>query len=600
MMKFKEWLADLRSGIRWRIALPFVLFFLLAMAGLGIYLTNFVENSYLNDLRSKLQAEAVLLAEDLRPGFSGSTSRPDYDALAHQWASLLNGRVTIIDASGRVIGESHDDKNIMENHLDRPEVQQALSSGSGSSIRYSDTLGIDMMYVAVPVMVNGKAAGFVRVALPLSQVQANLAHIQRTLFEITLIVALLTVLLALWVAGRTTAPLRDLTQAANRLAAGNLQQVIIPSSSYREVGQLARAFNDMSLQLEERIQGLKAESSKLSSVLRQMTDGVILVGPDGKLRLINPAAERMFSVRAENVLEHSASEVLHYYQFIELLQQCQQTGSSQQASVELKSPKLSLQGVATPLGDGLPGSTLLLFQDFSQIRRLETVRRDFLSNISHELRTPLASLKALTETLKEGALEDPPAARHFLDSIETELDALTHMVSELLELTRIESGQVPLEIRPVSPLDLLIPAMERLRVQAERAGLELTLDCPISLPDVLADPPRMEQVLVNLLHNAIKFTPAGGKVSLSTRQLGNEVVFSVQDTGAGISSDDLPRIFERFYKADKARSRGGTGLGLAIARHLVEAHGGRIWAESIEGKGSTFSLTLPVASQSIR
>jgi two-component system phosphate regulon sensor histidine kinase PhoR len=255
---------------------------------------------------------------------------------------------------------------------------------------------------------------------------------------------------------------------------------------------------------------------------------------------------------------------------------------------------------------------MLLFQNLTQQRFLENVRRDFISNLSHELRTPLASLKALTETLQEGALEDPPAAQRFLQRMDAEVDALSQMVSELLELARIESGRVPLQMQPLSPGDVVSNAVERLSVQAERADLEIILDCPDDLPEIFADPPRLEQVLVNLLHNAIKFTPAGGKILLTTRVADasgmpppiypsetisrkSGVLFSVQDTGVGIPSDDLPRIFERFYKADRARSSGGTGLGLAIARHSVEAHGGRIWAESVEGQGSTFYFYIPLA-----
>jgi two-component system phosphate regulon sensor histidine kinase PhoR len=246
------------------------------------------------------------------------------------------------------------------------------------------------------------------------------------------------------------------------------------------------------------------------------------------------------------------------------------------------------------LETALPGQYLLLFQDLTRLRRLETVRRDFISNISHELRTPLASLKALTETLQGGALDDRPAAMRFLDRMVTELDALTHMVSELLELTRIESGQVPLEFQSVSPKELLEKALFRLGVQAERAQVHIELDCPENLPNVIADPPRLGQALVNLLHNAIKFTPEEGEISLSAKLENYSVIFSIKDTGIGIPVDDLPRIFERFYKADRARASGGTGLGLAITRHIVEAHGGRIWATSIEGRGSKFSFSIPI------
>jgi two-component system phosphate regulon sensor histidine kinase PhoR len=229
------------------------------------------------------------------------------------------------------------------------------------------------------------------------------------------------------------------------------------------------------------------------------------------------------------------------------------------------------------------------------------MRRDFVSNISHELRTPLASLKALAETLQETITDDPPAAQRFVQHVETEVDSLSLMVSELLELQRIESGRVPLQFKETYPRSILNSAAERIRLQAERASLELAIDCPQDLPAVLVDPPRIEQVLVNLLHNAIKFTPQGGMVTLSARlrqngAAGPDVLFSIQDTGVDISTDDLPRIFERFYKADRSRSGGGTGLGLAIARHLVEAHGGKIWAESVVNQGSTFYFYLPVFS----
>ena len=230
------------------------------------------------------------------------------------------------------------------------------------------------------------------------------------------------------------------------------------------------------------------------------------------------------------------------------------------------------------------------------IRRLESVRRDFVSNVSHELRTPLASLKALTETLQEGALEDPPAARRFLLRMDDEIDNLTQLVHELLELSRIESGKVPLEQRATRPDELLGLVAERMQIQAARVGLALRVECPADLPLVSADMTRMEQVLVNLVHNAIKFTPKG-EIFLSAYRENRSVVFFVRDTGVGISSEDLPRIFERFFKADRSRSGGGTGLGLSIARHVVEAHGGRMWVDSQPGQGSVFSFCLPFFSQ---
>jgi two-component system phosphate regulon sensor histidine kinase PhoR len=281
---------------------------------------------------------------------------------------------------------------------------------------------------------------------------------------------------------------------------------------------------------------------------------------------------------------------------IETWQSSRETGEIREESVELPARKRFLQLVVLP--DRQAGGSLLLVQDLTRVRRLETVRRDFISNISHELRTPLASLKALTETLRDGALEDPKAASRFLSRIETEVDALTQMATELLELSRIESGQVPLEFKAVPAAGLLLSAAERMRAQVERAGLILRLDTAQDMTEVQADQPRLEQVLVNLIHNAVKFTRPGGEVILAAHTEADFVRFSVRDTGEGIPADDLERIFERFYKADRARSGGGTGLGLSISRHLVEAHGGRIWAESTEGQGSTFHFTIPVNRQS--
>jgi two-component system phosphate regulon sensor histidine kinase PhoR len=326
-----------------------------------------------------------------------------------------------------------------------------------------------------------------------------------------------------------------------------------------------------------------------------MTDSVLIVDNDGRVQLINPAAERLFGVDAASALRRSLVELTNAYQAVEMWQRCQATGEGQTASFELGRKKLALEGTATPLGPLLPGSTLLLFQDVTRQRQTDAMRRDFISNVSHELRTPLAALKALTETLQYGALNDPPAAQHFLAQIETEVDALSLMVAELLELSRIESGRVPLALKPTRPIDIVDPACDRLALQVERASLALSLDCPEDLPLVLADAARVEQVVVNLLHNAIKFTPEGGSITVSATVQDQAVRFCVADSGIGVEQTDLPRIFERFYKVDRARATSGTGLGLAIARHLVEAHGGKIWAESEPGRGSAFSFTIPLA-----
>jgi two-component system phosphate regulon sensor histidine kinase PhoR len=343
----------------------------------------------------------------------------------------------------------------------------------------------------------------------------------------------------------------------------------------------------------ERMQALDldAERARLAAVLEQMTDGVFIADAEGRIQFANPAAKKLFE--APNAVGHTVAEVIRQHQLVQAWHRGRETGETQEESVELPTRHQFLQLVVLP--DRSTGGSLLLVQNLTRVRRLETVRRDFISNVSHELRTPLASLKALTETLRDGALEDPNAARRFLGRIETEVDALTQMAQELLELTRIESDQMPLELKAVAPSKLLASAADRMRAQAERAGLILRVEIPADVPEVRTDAQRLEQVLVNLIHNAVKFTRPGGEVVLSAHAEGNFVRFAVQDTGTGIPEDDLERIFERFYKADRARSGGGTGLGLSIARHIVEAHGGKIWVESVEGRGSTFYFTIPIA-----
>jgi two-component system phosphate regulon sensor histidine kinase PhoR len=290
--------------------------------------------------------------------------------------------------------------------------------------------------------------------------------------------------------------------------------------------------------------------------------------------------------------------VFRQIQLIELWRKCHNSGKSQSVAVEAGAEEVFLQAVATPLGGTLEGSILLLFQDLTRLRRLEAVRRDFIANISHELRTPLASIQSLAETLHGGAMDDSAAAGRFLDLMQTEIDTMGQTVRELLELSQIESGEAPLTLHPSDPALLCTDALRRIQMLAQRNGLTLENRCPEGLPQVMADSARIEQVMMNLLHNAVKFTPSGGKITVSAEARATEVQFSVSDTGVGIPAEILPRIFERFYKADRSRASGGTGLGLSIARHIIEAHGGRIRAESAEGQGSTFFFTLPIAPPS--
>jgi len=357
----------------------------------------------------------------------------------------------------------------------------------------------------------------------------------------------------------------------------------------KDFENLSNSIASLKTAFDLRLSTLDSETSRLATVLEQLTDGVLIADSFGQVQFTNPAARKLFDTN--DPLNHSVAEVVRNHQLIEAWRRCQQTREMQSESVELPIRRQFLQLIVIP--DTHEGGSLLLVQDLTRVRRLETVRRDFISNVSHELRTPLASLKALTETLQDGALSDPVAGPRFLGRITTEVDALTQMAQELLDLSRIESGQVELIRAPLSPKKLLSSAADRMKMQAERAGLKLTVKCDDNLPMINVDKARLEQVLVNLIHNSVKFTKPGGEISLEAEATVGAVRCAVRDTGSGIPAESLTRIFERFYRVDKSRTGSGTGLGLSISKHIVEAHGGKIWAESEEGRGSVFYFEIP-------
>ena len=578
-------------SIRWRIGIVFAVLIIACISGLGAYLSHLTRGDHLDTLRAQLTDQARLIGDLSAPYFAGNQTE-SLEALAQRLGEQIGARITIIDKDGVVLGDSEEDPATMDNHANRPEIIEALSKGTGSSIRYSATLGYNMMYVAVPITSNGGVVGVARVALSLTQIDKSLQHLNNVIIFGAVIAAIIAILLAFQMLKITTEPVKKLTQLSKKMAQGELDQEI-QITSRDEVGELARAFNQMAARLKEMVALITNERDRMATILSNIDDAILMVDGDSKITTMNRAAENIFQISEKKALGHTFIEIVRDHELNELLQHCRSTGKQQTGAVEIKLKKQFLAAIATPLpGDG---GCLVHIQDLTELRRLEMIRQDFISNISHELRTPIASVKALAETLNEGAIEDPSVAKDFLSRINVEVDKLAQMVQELGELSRIESGEAPLNKRRINMADVIGHAVDRLRAQADRAELKLDIDIPPTLPEVMSDEARVEQVLVNIIHNAIKFTPSGGKINISAKARDNDILVSVSDTGVGIPADDLPRIFERFYKADKSRSGGGTGLGLAIAKHIVEAHGGRIWAESVEGRGSTFNFTLPLA-----
>ncbi len=578
-------------SIQWRIAVLFILLIVVGMGILAVYLIDFARNSQLENLRSQLEKEAKIIAEASLPIFLVPDG--DLDTLAKKLGKEIETRVTIIAVDGEVLGDSHEDPTTMENHATRPEVIRALGGDVGVSTRYSTTLGEYMMYVAVPVTNEGAIVGIARVALPLAEVGSA---VNRIILGIGLVMAVTSVVAmvgAALIARTTTRPIREMTKVSQRIAAGELGQKLLVRTK-DEIGQLAQAFNEMSAKLSKLVGDLSAEKTKLQTVLANMADGVIMTDWEGRIVLANSASERLFNFAEKQMIGKPLIEAVHDYEADEILKQCLKTSQVQNIQFESTVSKRFLHAIAIPVVESTLTGALVLFQDLTELRSLQTMRKELVGNISHELRTPISGIKAMVETLRDGAIADKEAAMDFLTRIDSEVDRLAQIVSELTELSRIETGRAELKMTAVNINELVQDVVIQLTPLAQRQQVTITTSLDAGLPVIKVDRDRIRQTLVNLVHNAIKFNHIGGKVTVSTQAEEKSVIVSVSDTGIGISKESLPHVFERFYKADKARSGEGSGLGLAIAKHVVQAHGGSIWVHSQEGKGSTFSFRLPI------
>ncbi len=571
---------------RWRAVFPYLILLAVLIAVISAVHGNRIRQNEMAEWETQVLASARFIESSLQPQTLNQEETGQLNQVVQAGSESLSMKVLILNTQGEVLAKSLDE------NVDPEQLESMLTKTRSDGKASQKTK--DQLSAATTILDEaGKISGFVYLEAPRENFRATQNWLLWFIPAILLINAWIIWFITRIFKDRLRRHTEMLTIAAEQMSMGNFKRLHFPETE-SPLNDLAQALKVMAEHIGNQIDALTSERARLTAVLNQMTDGVLIADSNGRVQLLNPAAERLFQVGESEGVGRSVVEVLRYHQLVDLWRQTNQ-GKNQSTMLEIGPQHLFLQVVGIPLKTSLPGNTMILFQDLTQLRRLETVRRDFISNVSHELRTPLASLKALAETLQEGALDDPPAARRFILRMETEIDNLTQLVNELLELSRIESGKVPLSFHRIQPCDLLNPAYERMYLQAERAGLELSIDCQQELPSVFADPTRITQVMINLIHNAIKFTPPGGNIQISARKDGEFIVFAVKDTGVGIARRDLGRIFERFYKADRARTGGGTGLGLSIARHMIESHGGYIWAESEEGVGSTIYFSLPVA-----
>ena len=573
---------------RWRTFLYFLILFFLILTGFSITSVRIVRQQNEETWQGHLLDIARLVASQAQDLYQSGGDLDALPIITQEAHENLAVNTIFMDMQGNILGSSYPPDQQPSDPLKLPAIGQALVEGQGTTI--------NEQAISAAVIIqnfNGEPLGFAYLDAQKENLELNLNPILWLTLATIIIAGFTLILLTLILGQEHQKQIEALTITAEQMSIGNFRNLNFPENAH-ELQRVSKALQDTAIEIDAQLNALNTEQAKLSAVLNQMKDGVLIADDRGHIQLLNPAAEKLFQVDQENSLGRSVVEVLRYHQLVNLWRSAR-TGQRQSTMLEVGPQHVFLNAVAIPLSKSLQGNILLLFQDLTQLRRLETVRKDFVSNISHELRTPLASLNALVETLMEGALDDPPAARRFIRLMETEIYNLTQLVNELLDLSRIESGKMLLSFHRLTPIALIQPAYDRMALQAERAGIALTKECPQDLPVVFADPDRITQVLINLIHNAIKFTPNGGGITVSAYLDGEQVVFFVRDTGVGIDRKDLGRIFERFYKADQARTSGGTGLGLSIARHMIESHGGYIWAESVVGGGSTFSFSLPLA-----
>lgn len=505
--------------------------------------------------------------------------------MAIEESRITETRVTIIARDGGVLADSEADPKTMENHSGRPEVIDALNGKTGSSTRLSHTVGVEFLYLAVP-----SGDKIVRLAYPLTSVQKHIAEIHRNLAKATLLALLLALVLAVVIAEVISRRLRRIVRFAEQIADGNLSARIAETSG-DEIAQVAMALDRTARRLEENFAAVRESRSELEALLNSMTDGVIAVSPDMKIRWANRAITGI--VHQQVRIGAPVIELVRHPDFLNTIAEALKSKRRESTIAVSLSGRRSFSITAEPLPDG---GVVSVLHDISEVERVEKTRRDFIANVSHELRTPLTSICGYAETLIEsdGLLNDN--AREFLQVIRRNADRMGRLTEDLLVLARVESGEEKLDLRPHPARILLSESASSMQENARSADVELIVE---EIPDwsVICDSYAVHQVFGNLISNAIRYAQSGKKIIIGAQEQSGGIEFFVRDFGPGIASEHLPRIFERFYRVDKARSResGGTGLGLAIVKHIVLNHGGAVRVESTVGHGTTFFFLLPKA-----
>jgi two-component system phosphate regulon sensor histidine kinase PhoR len=588
---------DSTMKFRTKILILYIVTATLITSILAVCFFRYGESRVRHSLDNELLIQAKLVAQTVA-ALGQMKSCPKLSVLARQAAREFGGRVTIVTPNGTVIADSATDYRKMENHAGRPEIKAALSGVSGSYYRYSRTLARNLIYVAYPIRSRGVTVGALRLARDQADLERLLVNLRLIIFGGIALTLFFPLGLGVVMMNRITKPILELQRMASGIAKGDLNARVRLFGS-DELADLGLVFNGMAQQLSESFATIHDEKSKLEVILENMADGIIVINRDLKITLANRSAQVMLGIQPDDTEDRTIIEAVLNHHLLELIQDVNLHQEVFESELALRFPvEKQLQVFLAPLKDqaGVFFGSIVVLHDLTQIRRLERVRQDFVANVSHELRTPISAIKAMTETLLRGAWRDNTVFLRYLESINNESDRLSNLINDLLALAKLD---VKPEIKK-EPVDLgvLIAEVKERFAPTEKAAPQLeVVSPPKPLPLVSGNRDQLKQVLINLLDNAFKYTPSKGQIRVSAWQEGEMVKIAVADSGMGIPLEEQSRIFERFYRVDKAHSReiGGTGLGLSIVKHIVESHGGRIEVKSSPNRGSVFSFTVPVA-----
>ncbi len=580
-----------------KLYLPFLLIVLIPLIIESRYADFSMRRFFLEQVAADLESTANLLKESTSSLITGEEEK-SIDLLCKQAGNSSKKRITIISASGKVLGDSEKDPVKMENHSDRPEFVKAMSGETGVFTRYSDTLGETMMYLAVPLNENEKFIGVIRASVSISEIDRQLKKYKQRLFFSLVLVSLFAAFASFLFSRRISRPLEKIREGAEHFAGGDLDyRLSVFDSSETEL--LARTMNDMAANLNERMQTIISQQQEIEAILSSMAEGLIAVNMEEIIISANSSAAGMFHKPVSELLNRSAQEAVRNPDFQRFIKIAFQDEAPYEADLSFYfDGKTIINSRSTPLknaaGDRI--GILIILNDVTRIRRLENMRRDFAANVSHEIKTPLTAIKGFTETLKTGALNKPEEALRFVGIIENHANRLISIIDDLMKLSVIEQNSADEEIKLKQCLirPILLSAIEACRLKADEKKIKIVCSCDEELSAKI-DAALLEQAFVNLIDNAVKYSEPESSIEIEAAKNESEVTIAFRDHGIGIGQEHVPRLFERFYRIDPSRSRklGGTGLGLSIVKHIVSAHGGNVSVKSKPGKGSEFFIHIP-------